>query len=151
MWTSSFRLWSDLWSSAFTMAETGARFVEMAQASSEVIDARSRTLFDACCDPLRGDYGELGRMVPEKLGAAWQAGAASLGDIGALQAEMIAGWQQAASLALAGRPPTPAEIAASARRAGRMARRSAAAGAKALAPVHQRATGNARRLRKPKR
>ncbi len=151
MWSDPFRFWTDVWAAGAEMTRTSVKFGEMAQASAEVIESRSRSIAAACRDPLGSDYRELARMVPEKLAAFQEAGAASLADIQAFQAAAMANWQQMTALAISGRPPSTAAMNAFANRTSQMAKRASAAGGKALAPVHSRATANARRLRKKPR
>lgn len=148
MWINPFQLWADSLAAGTAMARTGMRFGETMAASAEVIDSRSRTIADACRDPIAGDYRELGLMVPEKLEAFWEAHVAAAGDVAAVQVQIIEQWQQLARIAGGGRMPSPAEAKALAARSSRMAKRTTAAAGKALAPVHRRATANARRLRR---
>ncbi len=95
MWWNAARFWSDMWDAGSAMTRNGLRAGEMAQASVEVIDSRTRSMLAACRDPLNGDYAEFARMVPEKVAAFWEAGSASLTDIQAMQAAAFANWQQA--------------------------------------------------------
>ena len=130
------------------MAETSTKVAETLQASGVVIESRSRTIATASSNPLAGDYNELGRMIPEKVAAFSQAGMAAFGDLQALQLEAVAQWQQMMGIAMRGRAATAAETAAMTTRSARMTRRATGAAAKALAPIHRTATGNAERLAK---
>jgi hypothetical protein len=130
------------------MAQTGVKMTETMQASGEVIDSRVRTMAAAALDPLGGDYRELGRMVPEKVDAFTQAGATALDDLVAMQSAAMANYQQLVSIALKGRAPTPAEAEAMWARSCGIAARAMDSTGRALAPVHKRATANARRLRR---
>jgi hypothetical protein len=143
-----FEYWADLWRSGAAMSETAFLWGETLQASRKVVDARCRTIARASRDPLHADHGELARMVPEKMAAFSKAGAAVLGDVHDLQVQAMAHMQQMLGIALAGRAPTRREAGAIAARSGRMIKRAAASGGKALAPVHRTATGNAKRLAK---
>lgn len=148
--SSPLRPWFDLWSAGADMAQYWLRVGETAAAAAEVIESRSHSIAAACRDPLTGDYQELGRMVPEKIDAFWQGGAAAWGDLAALQQVALAQWQQLAGLAVSGSLPSPEAAATLAARPALMARHAAAAAGKSLAPTHRRATANARRLRRRK-
>lgn len=143
-----FELWTGMLRDGAAITRTGFQLAETMQASHAVIDQRSRTIASACRDPLSADYAELGRMVPEKVAAFSQAGAAALDDFHAIQNETLAHWQQLMSIGLRGRLPTGAEMAAMTARSARVATRGAAAAGKALAPIHRTATANARRLQR---
>ena len=90
-------------------------------------------------------------MVPEKMAAFSKAGASALADLQAMQADALANWQQMMGIMVQGRSPTNREMSAMTSRSARMTSRAAAAGGKALAPIHRTATGNVlRRLAGPK-
>jgi hypothetical protein len=148
MATSAWSAWADLWSSGLRMAQTGIKVTEAMQASGEVIDSRVRTMAEAAIDPLRGDYNELGRMIPEKVDAFGQAGVTAFGDLMAMQSAALANYRQVATLALAGRAPTIAEAEAIWARSLGIAGRAMDSTGRALAPLHSRVTANARRLRR---
>jgi hypothetical protein len=143
-----FAFWSSLWRSGMTMAETGGKFAEMMRAATDVVDSRTRTMAAATRNPLTADYHELGRMVPEKVEAFSASARAAADDFQALQSESLAQWQAFGQIALRGRPPTAAELARLTARSARIIDRAAQAGGKALAPVHKRATANAKRLKR---
>jgi hypothetical protein len=147
---SPFGLWLDMWESGARSMTAGLRFAEMMQASSDVVRSRTTTIGEAMRDPLNGDYRELGLMVPEKVEAFSGAAHSIFGDVAAIQASMHANMSQAASLMLAGRAPTMAEAGAMWTRSGQALSRSLGMANKAMAPVHGKATANARRLRKKK-
>ncbi|HEY0270285.1 MAG TPA: hypothetical protein VGC10_04765 [Sphingomonas sp.] len=151
MATNAWTAWARLWSSGLRMAQTGVRMTETMHASGEVIDSRVRTMAEAVINPLGGDYGELGRMIPEKVDAFGRAGANAFGDLIAMQSAALANCQQLASLALAGRAPTLAEAEAMWARSFGIAERAMDSTGRALAPLHKRATANARRLRRTAR
>ncbi|WP_116091603.1 hypothetical protein [Sphingomonas crusticola] len=144
---SPFDFWLGLWSSGAKATQTGLRFTEMMAASSEVMHSRLGSIAHAMSDPLNGDYRELGRMVPEKVEAFSRAGASMMGDVGALQANMLAAWTHGAAVMLSGRPSTLADAATAWTRSGDMFERSIGMSGKAMAPIHKQATANARRLR----
>jgi len=148
--TSPFGLWLDLWQSGARSMTAGCRFTEMMQASADVVRSRSATIGHAMRDPLAGDYSELGRMVPEKVEAFSDAARSIVGDVAAIQASMQANASQAAALMLAGRVPTFAEAGEMWTRSGEALSHSLGMASKAMAPVHRKATANARRLRKKK-
>lgn len=146
-----FDFWTGMWRSSQALADCGLKLAETMQAAGAVIDSRSRTILDATRDPLRGDYAELGRMVPEKVTAFSKAGAAAMGEVGAIQAQALANWRVMLRIAGQGRLATPAEIGAMTTRSAAMVERSAKAPGKALAPIHRGARGNARRLARDKK
>ena len=148
--TSPFAMWLDLWESGARSMTAGLRFAEMMQASGEVVRSRSTTIGEAMRDPINGDYRELGLMVPEKIEAFSGAAHSIFGDVAAIQASTQANMAQAASLMMAGRAPTISEASAMWTRSGQALSRSLAMAGKAMAPVHGKATANARRLRKKK-
>lgn len=150
LWSDPFRFWSDALATGAAVTRTGLRFGEMLAASHEVIGHRSHIIGEACRDPLGADYPELERMVSEKVEAFWQAGTAVAEDIAAAQSLAWRNWQEVAALTAGGRVPSPAEARRLANRSGSIARRTGAAAAKALEPLHAKATANARRLRRPK-
>ncbi|WBO22851.1 hypothetical protein [Sphingomonas abietis] len=136
--------------SSAAIAQTGFRFAEMAQASQVVIGSRTRTIMASTQGANGADQRELARMLPEKIEAFSLAGMAAFGDMVALQGEAFAAWRQLAGMAMSGRVPTATEIETLARHGHRMADRAISASGKALAPIHRQATGNARRLSRPK-
>lgn len=142
--------WMGLWSSGVTMARSGFAFSEMMSASATVVDSRSRSILDAARDPLNGDYAELGEMVTEKIEAFSQAGAAAMNDVRGMQADVFDNWHQLVAIATGSRLMSPNEFGAWATRSTRMIDRAANAGGKALAPIHKKATANARRLKRAK-
>jgi hypothetical protein len=141
-----FDFWTGAWRNATSLTQAGLKFTEMASASKTVIECRSRTICSAMADPMTADYGELGRMVPEKMLAISQAGMAVLEDMRAWQVDAWAQWQQVTGLAMAGGLPSLAQMEEASSRSMRMANRLASAGGKALAPIHETAIANARRL-----
>lgn len=143
---SPFDLWTTMWINWSAMARTGIQMAETLQASQQVIDRRTRKMADATRDPWRGDYGELGRMVPEKMSAFSKAGLSAFDDMQAIGSAAIANWQQMMGLMLDQRGISMTDMATMSKRATGMAERAGAAPGKALKPIHSTATGNARRL-----
>lgn len=131
-----FSAWLRLWSVSAEMATTGLRAAEMLAASAFVVARRSALIDQATRTPLDADVAELSRMVPEKVDAFtraalplvsvwWKGQAAALGEF-----QRLARAQQSMAL--------------------RTIEQGSRTGAAALAPVHRRATGNARRLSRKK-
>ena len=133
------------------LATAGLKYGEMMDASAHVIRSRCGSIANAVQNPLEGDYAELGRMVPEKVDAFSRAGQAAFADLCAIQADALANWMHLGQIAAARRLPTSAETERIARRSSRVSARASAAAGKMLAPVHRRAMGNAKRLRRRKR
>lgn len=147
---SPFTLWTDMWTAGMNLADAGLKFGEMLGASAVVVGSRCGTIAAAARDPLQGDYAELGRMVPEKMDAFSRSGRSVMADICSIQSDAVSNWLQLARIAAAGRPPGSTEAARMASRSSRMNARACAAAGKAIAPVHRRATANARRLKRKK-
>ncbi len=145
-----FDFWAGMWRSGVMMAETGIKFAETMHASGAVVDSRTRTMAAASRDPLNGDYGELGMMIPEKVEAFSKAGMSAMADLQAIQAHAFAHWEQLLGIAMSGRMASVSQLGELAARSSRMIERAASAGGKALAPVHRSATNNARRLGRAK-
>ena len=148
-WT-PFSLWADMWDNGLRLAEAGWKTGEMMRASADVIGSRFQSLAEASRNPLAGDYAELGRMVPEKLDAFSRSGWAALRNLETMNAAAAANIAQLGRIAAAGRLPTPTEARRIATRSSRLMACASAAAGKTLAPVHKRATSNARRLKKKK-
>ncbi len=140
-------LWSRMIDSGIALSQTGYRFAELMQASTDVIAHRSADMADAARDPLHGDYQEMARMVPEKVAAFGSAAASAADDLRLIQADAFANWRQMAAIATSGRAPRLADLDAIGNRTVRMTERALAAGGKAMRPVHKAATGNAKRLK----
>lgn len=149
-WT-ALSLWSDMWTSGMNLTAAGLKFGEMMGASAHVFGSRCGSIAEAARNPVGGDYAELGRMVPEKVDAFSRAGRSALADLYAIHTDAVANWMQLGTIMAAGRLPTSAEAARMTGRSSRLGSRAAASAGKALAPVHRRATANAKRLRRKKR
>lgn len=143
-------LWSDMWTNSLRLAQAGWKTGEMMRASADVIGSRCQSMAEASRNPLSGDYVELGRMVPEKVDAFSRAGWAALRNLQTMNAAAFANLAQTSRIAAAGRLPTAAEVQRLSSRSSRMVACASAAAGKTLAPVHKRATGNARRLKRKK-
>jgi hypothetical protein len=138
--------WTSAWRNTASLMKVGVKAQEMANASAFVFAIRSRAIEEAVRDPLNADYGELSRMVPEKLQAFSQAGSDAFSDLFAWQAEAYAVWQQAVGMMMGGKLPTLSQFERLSARSMRMATSASIASSKELAPIHKTATANARRL-----
>jgi hypothetical protein len=113
------------------MMMSAFHFGEMMLAAQHVVGRRSAIIADACRDPARADHAEMAKMGAEKIAAFGEAASTLWAEWMALQLDL--------GRSLAG--------GHSARRSVGMATRMMGAGGKALAPIHKRATANAKRLR----
>jgi len=148
MQSSPLTAWMNLWAAGWNMAQTGMKLAELASASQEVVESRTKTIKSAIRNPLKGNYRELGRMLPEKLTAFSQAAEAAAQDVSAMQMDAIATYQQMVDLASGRRPMMPLDWLTLASRSTRMMERAMLAGGRTLAPIHLAATKNAKRLRR---
>jgi hypothetical protein len=140
--------WTNAWRNTASLMQAAVKAQEMVNASAVVVAIRSRAIEEAVRNPLKADYGELSRMVPEKLQAFSQAGSDAFGDLFVWQTEAYGIWQQATGMMMAGKVPTLSQLERLSARSMRMARSAASAGDKALAPIHKTATANATRLQR---
>jgi hypothetical protein len=131
-------------------AELSTKTRELAAAANTVIGERVALIAEATRNPLAADYAEFARMLPEKVTAIHQAGAALLGGWCVLQADVGDYILYVARAITSGRPPSPGEVDELVERTSVHATRIAAsaieAAGVALAPFHESATSNARRL-----
>jgi hypothetical protein len=128
---------------AFALATAGA---ELAMASLSVVNARTPMIALALRDPMRGDYGELTRMVSEKP-LAFAKGAAASGPAWlAMAAESNRYLAQAWKTPTFGLAPTLNASLGAMAFWGRMMSLGVAWQSAMLTPVHAVATANARRL-----
>lgn len=146
-WT-PFGIWQDMWQNSLRLAEAGIKASETMQASAQVIGSRCRSISEAVRDPLTGDYAELARMVPEKADAFTRAGWAAARNLETMNRAAWTGLMEFGQIATAGRLPTAAELTRLSRRSSRIFACASAAAGKTLSPIHRRATGNARRLKR---
>jgi hypothetical protein len=119
------------------------QYAEMMVAAGKVVDQRTRMIHSASQSPLTGDYRELGKMVPEKVAAFGEAAEILTREWGV--------WQRSVTSQVTGAlTAEPLTFASSQSLYGWVdaVTRLWAAPAKALAPIHKSATGNARRLQK---
>ena len=143
--------WAELMKASLGMVDTSLRASEVMVASSSVIAARLTIMGHAARRPADGDYAEIGDMVLEKVVACSKVGQALVDQWTAMLLDSSEQAQHLGSIALGGRPVTARGLSALAERwmahGTRMVTRTMDAGGLALAPVHQQATANARRLR----
>ena len=135
-------------------AEVSTKTAEMAVAANTVIGERVALMAEAVHDPLAADYAEFARIIPEKATAIHQAGAALLDGWWTLQRDIGDYMIYVARAVTSGRPPVPSEIAELVERTSLHGTRIAATAIEAagvvVAPFHQSATSNARRLSRRK-
>lgn len=147
-----FTAWMRLAAAAFDMSRTGHRASDLMHASREVVQKRSGMMAVAMRSPVDGDYAELARMVPEKIGAFSSAGVAIARQCWTMQMALLTEAQHVGALFARGRAPSVAELSELAARTTAYivtsAENIAQLGAVGLAPVHRTATANARRLKR---
>jgi hypothetical protein len=115
-----------------------------------VIGRRVALMAKAAGNPLAGDYAEFARIIPEKVTAMHQAGAALFDGWWALARDVGDHVAYVARATTSGRPPGPGEVAELMERTSVHGTRIAASAIDAagvvLAPFHASATSNAKRL-----
>ncbi|WEK46378.1 MAG: hypothetical protein P0Y56_15400 [Candidatus Andeanibacterium colombiense] len=145
-----FDAWNRLVAVQGSMARTGLRMAQTMSAANEVVIARTALASSALHSPVRGDHSELARMVPEKVAAFSSAGSAGVSAWWAAQSAWGSEIQHLSALAMRGRPLTAMELSELGERMFSYGLKSIEAaarlGAATVAPVHQKATSNARRL-----
>ncbi|EYD76334.1 hypothetical protein Rumeso_02092 [Rubellimicrobium mesophilum DSM 19309] len=148
--TAANNAWAELMKAGFGMASTGLQVSEMMVASSSVIGARMTILGQAARCPAEGDYAEITGMVAEKVVAVSKANQALVDQWSVMLADASEQVHHLGQHALRGRPLSVSDCSVLAERClahgTRMVTRTMEAGGLALAPVHQQATANARRL-----
>jgi hypothetical protein len=145
-----FQQWRRLAAAGVSMQAAGVEALKTMIGAGDVIAARGVIMSEAARSPLAANYGELGRMVPEKVAAASRAGL----DAATLIWDNQSLWQRhmrhLGAMAMRGRPPTFAEWLDLAERNAALMVRSAEASAKigsaSLAPFSRQVKANARRL-----
>ncbi|MBP7337836.1 hypothetical protein [Niveispirillum sp.] len=147
-----FSNWRRLMVAGQSMTGTGVRVMETLGAANAVIAARTPIIDAAMRSPLTGDHVELGRMVPEKVEAFSQAGSAMVTAWWQAQSLWVAHMQHLGGMAMRGRAPTAGEMMALNSKVADLTLDGIEAavrlGSTALAPVHRKATANARRLKR---
>lgn len=151
MTASPFDIWTRLMTAGWDMATTGQRMNETLMAAGSVVRHRGETIDAAMRNPMTADHAELGLMVSEKAEAFASAGASIANDMMKLQMDMFAQASAVAAAMVTGRPLSSKAAGAMARRSERIMTRAMGSGGRALAPIHAKATANAKRLSKAKR
>lgn len=150
-----FSAWSRLVSASFEMAQTTMKVVETINASSQVVSTRSDMIGTAMRSPLDANHRELGRMVPEKVEAFSHSGAAIVTAWWGMQTAWLIEMQHLAGVSMRGRPLTAPELLDLSSRQMAYAvgsvETAARLGSGAVAPIHRKATSNARRLIRPRK
>lgn len=143
--------WTELAKASANLMTTNMRLNEMMIASGSVIGARMTIMGDAARCPAQADYAELGGMVQEKVVAIGKVNQALGEQWSAMLADAAEQAQHLRHLMLGGRPLSIGDMSGLAERwmahGARVITRIMDTGELALAPVHQQATANARRLR----
>lgn len=149
-----FTAWMRMAEASASIATSALRLSETMTASQTVIDKRTTLMQSAMTNPLSADHAELGRMVPEKVVAFFAAGNAMMAGWFAWNDAVLAEARHVGRLAARGRTPSPLDWMTLWSRGAAFgvaaAERGAKVGASALAPVHAKATSNARRLSRRK-
>lgn len=140
--------WSHMFAIGFDMQRTWMKAAETLLASQRVVDARTILIRNAGQSPLTGDYRELSRMVPEKIEAFTQSGAALTQNMAAVHQAFLSQGQAMAAAMLSG---NPFWMLQGSRQALSSLDVISRLGAATLAPIHKTATANARRLAKRKK
>ena len=142
--------WADLMKASLGMMITGVQVSEMMAASGSVIGARMTIMGTAARRPLDGDYAEIGGMVSEKVVAFSKVNQALVDQWSAMLLDVSEQAQHVGSSVLGGRPLGPRDLLHLTEHllahGTRMMTRTMETGGLALAPVHEQATANARRL-----
>lgn len=144
------KAWADLMKVGFGMVGTSMRAGEMMMASGSVVGARMTLMGSAVRSPADGDYEEIGGMLNEKVIVFSQVGQALLDQWVAMLTDTTEQAHRFGRLAFGGRSFGASDLSGFAEdwlaHGTRMMARTMETGGLALAPVHERATVNARRL-----
>jgi hypothetical protein len=142
--------WSELAKASANMMKTNMRVNEMMLASGSVIGARMTIMGKAACSPAQTDYAEIGGMVQEKVVAIGKVNQALVEQWSVMVADAAEQAQHLSHLMFGGKPLGIGDMSGLAERwmahGTRMITRTMDTGGLALAPVHEQATANARRL-----
>jgi hypothetical protein len=148
--TAGTNAWAELITAGSGMVVTVALANEMLIASGSVIGARMTIMGNAACRPAEGDYAEIGDMMVEKVVAITKVNQVLVEQWSAMLADTSEQAQHLGSLLFGGLPLRAGDLSGLAERwmahGTRMVTRTMDVGGLALAPVHQQATANARRL-----
>ena len=153
--TASVSAWGELMKVAQDFVQTSVRTSEMLAASGTVIASRMGSIAGAVRNPWGGDHVELARIIPEKVTASSDAAMAIMNLWAAMAAQTSRHLDHVSSTFRGGRYVTVSELAALSTKTAALSTSVMAlgltAGGVALAPIHKKATANARRLAPPKR
>ena len=142
---------AELMKASAGLVRTSLQASEMLVASGSVIGARMTVMGTAARRPLDGDYAELTGMVSEKVVAVSKVNQALVDQWWAMLLDASEQAQHVGGSVLRGRPLGAGDLLQLADRwvahSVRTMTRTMETGGLALAPVHQQATANARRLR----
>ena len=142
--------WAELAKASSNMVTTSARVNEMMVASGSVIGTRMTIMGNAARSPAQGDYAEIGGMVEEKVVAITKVNAALVEQWSVMLADAAEQARHLSHLMFGGKPLGIGDLSGLAERwmahGTRMITRTMDTGGLALAPVHEQATANARRL-----
>jgi hypothetical protein len=148
--TAGQQAWAELMKASFGMIATGLQAGEMMVASGSVIGARMTIMGAAARRPLDGDYAEISGMVAEKVVAFSKVNQALVDQWSAMLLDTSEQVQHVSGSVLGGRALAPSDLVQLTEHwlahSARMMTRTMETGGLALAPVHQQATANARRL-----
>ncbi len=141
--------WQRVAAANFSLSLTAMRLAEAMVAATTVIRVRGDMINMGLKSPRDTDWREMGVMVSEKLFAFGQSGSAASRELDAVQARLLADWQQAMILPFsAASPDAAANAGARVAMLGLdMLELTARLAEVAVAPIHQTVTANARRLR----
>jgi hypothetical protein len=144
--------WTELAKASANMMKTNMRVNEMMVASGSVIGARMTIMGNAARSPAQGDYAEIGGMVEEKVVAITKVNQALVEQWTVMVADIAEQARHLSHLMFGGKPLGMGDLSGLAERwmahGTRMITRTMDTGGLALAPVHQQATANAKRLSK---
>ena len=142
--------WAELAKATSTMMKTNMRLNETMAASGSVIEARIKIMGDATRYPAQGDYAEIGDMVQEKVVAIGKVNQALVEQWSVMLADAAEQARHLRHMMFGGKPLGMGDLSGLAERwtahGTRMITRTMDTGGLALAPVHEQATANARRL-----
>jgi len=142
--------WAELMKVSFGMVGTSVRAGELVIASSTVVGARMTLMGNAVRTPADGDYEEIHGMLQEKVTAISQVGQALVDQWSAMLADTSEQALRFSSFAFCGRTFDASDLPGLTEgwlaHGTRMIARTMETGGLALAPVHLKATENARRL-----
>jgi hypothetical protein len=148
--TAGTNAWAELITAGSGMVATAARANETLIASGSVIGARMTIMGNAARRPAEGNYAEIGDMMVEKVLAMTKVNQVLVGEWSAMLVDTSEQAQHLGSLLFGGRPLRAGDLSGLAERwvahGTRLVTRTMDTGGLALAPVHQQATANARRL-----